>query len=50
MKKEYVQKYKWLVVGFKADCLAGDLGLWMGCPPWGSFYKDTNDISRKTCV
>ena len=22
-----------LVVGFKADCLTGDLGLWMGCPP-----------------
>ena len=30
-------KVGWLVVGVKADCLSGDLGLWIGCPPWGSF-------------
>ena len=28
----------WLVVGFKADCLTRDLGLWVEGPPWGSFY------------
>ena len=26
-----------LVVGVKADYLTRDLGLWVGCPPWGSF-------------
>ena len=25
-----------VVVGFKADCLTRDLGLWVECPPWGS--------------
>ena len=25
-------------VGVKPDCLKKDLGLWMGCLPWGSFY------------
>ena len=25
----------WLVVGFKTDCLKGDLGLWVGCPSRG---------------
>ena len=24
-------------VGFKADCLTRGLGLWVECPPWGSF-------------
>ena len=24
-------------VGVKADCLNKDLGLKVGCPPWGSF-------------
>ena len=28
-----------VVVGFEADCLAGDLDLWVGCPPWGSFER-----------
>ena len=23
-----------VVVGFKADCLMGNLGLWVECPPW----------------
>ena len=26
-----------VVVGVKADCLTRDLGLYVGCPPWGSF-------------
>ena len=26
-----------VVVGFKVDSLTGDLGLWVGCPPWGCF-------------
>ena len=26
-----------VVVGFMADCLMGDLGLWVGCPRWRSF-------------
>ena len=25
----------WLVVGFKADCITRDLGIWVECPPWG---------------
>ena len=24
---------------FKADCLTKDVGLWVECPPWGSFYR-----------
>ena len=24
-------------VGVRADCLKQDLGLYVGCPPWGSF-------------
>ena len=27
----------WLVVGAKADCLTRKLGLWVECPPLGSF-------------
>ena len=30
----------WLVVGFKADCLTRDLGVWVGCPPWEIFLWD----------
>ena len=26
-----------VVVGIKADYLTGNLGLWVGCPPVGSF-------------
>ena len=26
-----------MIVVFKADCLARDLGLWVKCPLWGSF-------------
>ena len=32
-----VQIQSVVVVGFKADCLTGDLGPWVECPPWGSF-------------
>ena len=28
----------WLVVGFNADCLTWDLGIWVECSPWESFY------------
>ena len=31
--------FGWLVVGVKADCLTRDLGLWVECPSWGSFYR-----------
>ena len=27
-----------VVGGVKADYHTRDLGLWVGCPPWGSFY------------
>ena len=29
----------WLVVGVKADYHTRDLGLWVGCPPWGVFLR-----------
>ena len=34
VSRALINKYiGWLAVGFKADCLKGDLGLWVGCPP-----------------
>ena len=27
-----------VAVGFKANCLTREPGLWVECPPWGSFY------------
>ena len=27
------------VVGVKADYHTRDIGLWLECPPWGSFYE-----------
>ena len=35
-----IDRYGWLVVGFKANYLTSNLGLWMGCPPWGEFLRD----------
>ena len=29
-----------VVVGFKVDCLTGDLDLWVGCPQWEFFTVD----------
>ena len=37
----------WLVVGFKANCLMGDLGLWVGCPPLGVFLRDSSPYLRE---
>ena len=37
----------WLVVGVKADYLTRDLGLWVGCPPWGVFLRDSSPYLRE---
>ena len=34
-------------VGIKADCLKKDLGLKVGCPPWGVFLRDPSPYVRK---
>ena len=31
--------YGWLVVGIKADCLKGELSVWLGYSKGRSFYK-----------
>ena len=36
-----------LVVGFKADCLSGYLGLWVGCPPSEVFLRVPTPYLRK---
>ena len=35
-----------IVVGFKADCLTRDSSLWVECPLWGVFLRDTSPYLR----
>ena len=35
--KKMLQEKDCLVVRCRGDCLTGDLGLWVGCLPWGPF-------------
>ena len=36
-----------MVVGVKADCLSRDLGLWVECPPWKVFQRDSSPYLSK---
>ena len=45
--KAFQYSTDWLVVvGFKADCLTGNLGLWVRCPSLRVFLKDPSPYLR----